>query len=339
MNDNYEPVEPNYYDYKALNNLDKNINGLLKNTEILSINIFAFEVDNEAINPFLKLFLYKNEYTETLNFLSLDFNEDFIDTDVIQLHSKIYLYTFLNLNNFNEFLETIDYKGCYVENKKLYIFFDLTKCKLLLEDIYRDSKIWLCLLDEIMNENKVCNFNVENDVSDFLTNNLDFCFLYNKNGEKYNLPIAGYSPQEDRLLNFTYVFGVSKSNNSSIFGPYYYFTTYDNAIGQIDLLRDKIKENSNKKVGIVRFALFLEHIKFIDNYQNNTKTENVEDNNSLWADKYDSIFLRNLSNEEISNEEISNEEVLNDRPIIVLKNYEQQSSLSYHYINKFNKIN
>ena len=83
INDNYEPVEPNYYDYKALNNLNKNINHLLKNTEILSIKIFAFEVNNEAINPFLKLFLYKNEYTETLNFLSLDFNEDFIDTDMI----------------------------------------------------------------------------------------------------------------------------------------------------------------------------------------------------------------------------------------------------------------
>ena len=334
INDNYEPVEPNYYDYKALNNLNKNINHLLKNTEILSIKIFAFEVNNEAINPFLKLFLYKNEYTETLNFLSLDFNEDFIDTDIIQLQSKIYLYTFLNLNNFNEFLKNIDYKGFHVENKKLYIFFDLTKCKILLEDIYRDSKIWLCLLDEIINENKVCNFNVEYDVTDFLTNNLDFCFLYNKNGEKYNLPIAGYSAQEDRLLNFTYVFGVSKSNNNSIFGPYYYFTTYDNAIGQIDVLRDKVKENLNKKVGIVRFALFLEHLKFIDNYPNNnypsnTKTENVEENNSLWADKYDSIFLRNSNNEK----------VLNDRPIIVLKNYEQQSSLSYHYIDKFNKIN
>ena len=26
VNDNYEPVEPNYYDYKVVNNLDKNIN-------------------------------------------------------------------------------------------------------------------------------------------------------------------------------------------------------------------------------------------------------------------------------------------------------------------------
>jgi len=326
VNDNYEPVEPNYYDYKVVNNLDKNINHLLnlKNTEIKSIKIFAFEVNNEAIKPFLKLFLYKNEYNETLNFLSLDFNEDFIDTDIIQLQSKIYLYTFLNLNNFNEFLETIDYKGCYVENKNLYIFFDLTKCKLLLHDIYRDSKIWICLLDEIVNEAKVCNFDVSQDVIDFFIDNLDFCFLYNKNGEKYNLPIAGYSTQEDRLLNFTYMFGVSKSNNNSIFGPYYYFTKYDNAINQIDLLRDKIKEKQNKKVGIVRFALFLENIKFIDNYQNNTKTENV------WADKYDSIFLRNV--------ETSNEKLLNECPLIVLKNYEQQSSLSYHYINKLNKI-
>lgn len=330
-NDKYEPVEPNYYDYTAVNNLEKNIDEYLNDTKILSIHILAFEINNEAKKPFLKYFLYKNEYAEILDFLSLPFSEEFTDTNLIELHSKIYLYTFLNLTNFNNFLETINYKGCYIENNKLYIFYDLTNCKIQLNDIYRDSKVWVCLLDEIVNENKVCSFNVSEDVVDFFINNLEFCFLYNKNNEKYNLPIAGYVAKEGRLLNFTYVFGVPRSNANDILGPYYYFTDYDNAINQVDLLRNREKENLNKKVGIVRFALFLEYGNFIYDYPNDTDLETLNANyDNLWENKYDSIFLGNL--------QFNSEKTLTNVPLIVLKNYEQQSPLSYHYINKSNKI-
>jgi hypothetical protein len=336
--DKYEPVEPNYYDYKAVNNLDKNIDHLLSNNQILSIHILAFEVNNEAKNPFLKYFLHKNESTEVLDFLTLYFSEEFTNTNLIELHSKIYLYTFLNLTNFNNFLETINYKGCYIENNKLYIFYDLTNCKIQLNDIYKDSKIWVCLLDELVNENKVCDFNVSPSVADFFVNNFEFCFLYNKNNEMYNLPIAGYVAKEDRLLNFTYVFGVSKSNANEAFGSYYYFTNYDNVLNHLNLLRDREKEKLNKKVGIVRFALFLENANFIDNYPtgndletlNRQNTSNINNYDNLWENKYDSIFLGNI--------ELNDGKILNDVPLIVLKNYEQQSPLSYHYINKSNKI-
>jgi hypothetical protein len=331
-NDNeiYEPVEPTYYEYKAINNLDKNIDNLLKNNKITTIHICAFEINNEAKNPFLKFFLYKNEYNDVLNFLSLDFNDFLTDTNLVELNTKMYLYNYLNLNNFNSFSETINYKGGYIENKKLYMFYDLTNCKLQINDIYSDSKMWICLVDEILNENKVCSFNVDKDVIDFLINNLDFCFLYDKNNEKYNLPIAGYVVKEDKLLNFTYTFGVSKSNNNNnIFGSHYYFTNYDNVIKKLDILRNEIKETSNKKVGIVRFALFLEYVKFIDSYSNSKLK--ISDYNNLLTNTYDSIFLGN-------NIEFENGEMLNDVPLIVLKNYEQQNPLSYHYINKFNKI-
>jgi len=322
-NDNeiYEPVEPNYYEYKAINNLDKNIDNLLKYNKITSIEICAFEVNNDAKNPFLKFFLHKNEYNNVLNFLSLNFNDFFLDTNLVEMNTKIHLYSYLNLNNFNDFSESINYKGCYIENKTLYVFYDLTSCKLQINDIYSDSKIWVCLIDEIVNENKVCNFNVDKYVTDFFINNLEFCFLYDKNNEMYSLPIAGYVGQEERLLNFTYTFGVSKSNDNNIFGSHYYFTNYDNAINKLNILRNEIKESLNKKVGIVRFALFLNYVKFVDNYSNDI----------LWSNKYDSIFL-------VNNKEFNNEEASNDVPLIVLKNYEQQNPLSYHYINKFNKI-
>jgi hypothetical protein len=338
VNDKYEPVESNFYEYTAVNNLEKDIDKLLKNFKILSIQICAYEINNDSINPYLKFYLYKNDFNfneiSSLDFLSLDFNKDFKDANIIDLQSKIYLYNFLNLNNFNDFLETVNYKGCCVENNKLYIFYDLTNCKLQINDIYSDSKIWVCLLDEIMNENKSCNFSVSQNLIDFFINNLEFCFLYNKNNERYSLPIAGYATQEDKSLQFTYTFGVTKSNNNAIFGPYYYFTNYDNVLNKLDLLRERIKESSNKKIGIVRFALFLEYVKFIQNYPNDKDYEKntirSDDYNSLWTETYDSIFLGNI--------ELDNGNILNDAPLIVLKKYEQQSPLSYHYINIFNKI-
>jgi hypothetical protein len=356
VNDKYEPVEPNYYEYKALNDLEQDIDKLLQNykiTSITSIQICAFEINNEAKYPFLKFYLHKNDFNNSLNFLSLDFNNDFTNANIIKLQSKIYLYNYLNLNNFNDFSEIANYKGSCIENNNLYIFYDLTDCKLQINDIYSDSKIWVCLLDEIMNENKSCDFNISLDVIDFFLNNLDFCFLYNKNNEKYYLPIAGYTVKEDNLLQFTYTFGVTKSTNeNAIFGPYYYFTNYDNALNKLDSLRKNIKNASNKKIGIVRFALFLEITKFIQNYPNDridyserklTKTNNdnndnnteklmerITDYNSLWTKTYDSIFLGNI--------DLDNGNILDDSPVIVLKNYEQQSPLSYHYINIFNKI-
>jgi len=335
-NDNeiYNPVEPTYYDYKALNKLSKNIDYLLNNNHITKIQICAFEINNDAKYPFLKFFLHKNEFNDFLNLLSFDFNDFYTNTNAIELNAKIYLYNFLNLNNFDDFSESIIYNGCYIENKKIYIFFDLTNCKLQINDIYSDSKIWVCLLDEILNENKVCNYSVDKNVIDFFINNLDFCFLYDKNNEKYNLPIAGYVAKEDKYLNFTYVFGVSKSNNNYIFGPNYYFTNYDNAIKNLDLLRNGTKEDLNKKVGIVRFALFLDYVKFIHRYSNNNLEKiklKTTDYGNLWTNTYDSIFLEN-------DIELDNGKSLNDYPLIVLKNYEQHNPLSYHYINKFNKI-
>ena len=62
-----------------------------------------------------------------------------------------------------------------------------------------------------------------------------------------------------------------------------------------------------------------------ETYENNYDTHklklpNKED--SLWTNKYDSVFLVNPDGS----------------PIIILKNYEQQYPLSYHYINNMNKI-
>ena len=100
-------------------------------------------------------------------------------------------------------------------------------------------------------------------------------------------------------------------------------------------------------IGVIRFALFMEKIKFIQNLQsdelddseikkerlNDTLldknyeklTMRISDHNGKWTKKYDSIFLGNSI-------ELDNGEKMDNVPIIVLKEYEQQLPLSHHII-------
>ena len=51
----------------------------------------------------------------------------------------------------------------------------------------------------------------------------------------------------------------------------------------------------------------------------------ISDHDGKWSEKYDSAYLGNV--------ELDNGEVF-DKNILVLKEYEQQIPLTYHYVNK-----
>ncbi len=55
-------------------------------------------------------------------------------------------------------------------------------------------------------------------------------------------------------------------------------------------------------------------------------TMRISDHDGKWAENYDSTFLGKI--------ELDNGEYLKNTPIYVLKEYEQQIPLSYHFIDK-----
>ena len=55
-------------------------------------------------------------------------------------------------------------------------------------------------------------------------------------------------------------------------------------------------------------------------------TMRISDHDGKWAENYDSAYIGHI--------ELDNGENLENTPIIVVKNYDQQIPLSYHYINK-----
>ena len=358
--DEYVPYEKNQYKYVE-DILEQDIEVFLSNKErkYEQINICAYEVNNEGIYPFLKFLLSRDIFNEKFNFPYLPL---YLDVSIEPLFNfiTVHLFSILKLENFQSFKEAIKIKGLYDYNNEIYLFIDLTECKLNLNDIYYSSDVMFALLDEIMNHKSICNIEIDDEVVDFFIYNNKFCYLTSDKNIRYESPTLAYVWTEEKMLNFTYMFGTPKKNNLAILGPYFYFTDYKNAIQGIypnsTILDSTIKWNNldysvknnniNKKSGIVRFAIFTGITKYIENQPNDpidksdVKNERLNDSSinqnferltmrisdydGNWSDEFDSCYLGNI--------ELDNGERIPYSPLYVLKNYNQQVPLSYHYI-------
>jgi hypothetical protein len=361
VDDVYDPVDPNYYDYEALDSLDQNIDEYLNNNIVSKIEICGFEIDNSGRSPFIKYLFEKSLSSNVLLFPSEKLNYEDLKSESLIIYTKIKLFNLLHSQNYNHFETKIQCKGFYVLDDVVKIFYDLTECKVHINDIFESNTMWFCLIDEIINYQCVLNFTVDENITNFFKNNMNFCFLRDKNNVRYEVPSLYYAGRNSSMtLNFTQMFGVSPSNKNNILGPYYYFTDLQTAVRDGCWTKDYTPATKYGKVvtdnadgryingGIVRFALFLGKMKKIENFQkdandmSDTKRERlndlslnqpleiltmrISDHDGKWAENYDSAY--------IGHTELDNGEYLENTPVIVVKNYDQQIPLSYHYINK-----
>jgi hypothetical protein len=342
--DNYEYNQelPIYYTYKGKSHLKLDINNTL--TSYDNVNIFAYNVNTSGKTPFKQVLLEKSEINSNLMFPSIIIFKNSETYELIE-YTKICLFDYLMLKNYEIFNKLINFDGFYEYNNSLYLFFDVTKCKLELYDIYINSFMWFGLIDEIVNHRHICNIKVSDAVIQFFNYELDFSFLVDENDNMFELPFVGFVSKPEKKLNYTYVFGETKGDKNNILGPFYYFNNYYNAFNNAG---DMLNENPEfKKTGIVRFALFLDNVKYIENYPNDPidKSEikqmrlrdtnldqkfeyltiRITDHDGKWIEKYNSVYLGNIK--------LDDGNILN-KQIIVVKEYIQQVPLSYHYINK-----
>ena len=359
--DVYTPVEPNIYNYTALSRLIDNIDDLLCSN--IRIKIMAYEIKNNKKNPYLLYLLYKDELAESLFFPELPTMYQNVNSDNVIKLSKLMLFNLLSLSDHSEFDNNICFKGFYLNGYDVHIVFDLTECKLQIYDVYRKNQMWFTLLDEIINHKKINNIFIYSSVTNFFINNNDFIFLKNENGDNYELPIVGYIGMNGIKYNkvsFTYTFGNSPKDKNAILGSYYYFTDYKNSFREggwsetgkpvkvDDILITDNEYGRYKKGSILRFGLFLGKMKMVENLPNDESdnsdikkerledpdldknmeilTMRISDHDGKWAENYDSAFLGKI--------ELDNGEYFKNNQIYVLKEYEQQIPLSYHFIDK-----
>ena len=338
QNEYDESIDPKFYYYKGLDKLDKLYDALKSNIKIDNFYICGYRVNNSELYPFLN-FLLKNDF-ETNEFLfpSLKLNGATLLTKIQNLSN---IKSLLNLALYNIILDDkYEFKGLYYYKNNIYLFFDFTNCKLIINNTYKNSIIWNVLVDEIINTKNVCNIKINQDITNFFNENIDFIFLKDSNEKIFEIPSVVYVGKEFSKINFTYIFGTSKPDNNFLFGPYYYFTDFKNAVKQC------IGNKNNDKGGLVRFALFTGLTKVILNnisdpidksdikkeltsklnnlYEN--LTQRITDYGGKWVENYNSVYVGDI--------ELDNGEKMKNTPIYVVKNYEQQIPLSYHFINK-----
>ena len=181
------------YTYSGLNILNKNDTF---NKTFETVYVCAYKIDTRAMIPFIQYLLYKNN---TLSFPSFKYtNSPTIINDTIVLLSFLFKSPSIDCT----------YKGHLTMDDDLYLFFDISN------ETNAGQKLWFSLIDEIINYNNICNFQIESTVSTLFLNNNQLLTLHDLQGNAFETPVVAYSGQHDSMLNFTFVFGVSDTETS-----------------------------------------------------------------------------------------------------------------------------
>jgi len=359
LNEDYCPPEPVYYNYGVKNFLMRDVSLFADTDEYASIILCAYKIDTNGKYPFLQFLLTDNGLSK-LSLPSLLIYTSFNKNNLIS-YSKVFLSGILQVLDFESFNSVIEFDGFYEFGSNLYLFYDVTKCNIELDDTYSSSQLRFALTDEILNHRKICNIEIAAETTNFFLKNDSINYLYDKNNEAYEIPIVGFvGKSTPKQLNFTNIFGESSKDKMAILGPYYYFTNFFNAIRQggwstnykQESMFNKLITDNEKgryiKGGIVRFALFPGQTKYIENTpkdqiddseikkfmledKNNDRRYEIQtlricDHDGIWANDYDSVYLGNI--------ELDDGSLVRDTPMLVMKDHNQQIPLSHHYINK-----
>jgi len=254
-----------------------------------------------------------------------------------------------------------NYKGMISNQGVAYMFYQyIQPSDMILKTPYKtkSDELWWCLIDEICNWKKVLTMDVDKTVFQLFYDNPSLIYLYDTNYNKLEIPVVGYYGTYYKLLEFVYTFGVKESDINSMYGPYYYFTTFNRAVkyagwyyeGNKELIKEHVVTDENgrfNKGGILRSAIFMNNMRVIQNHpldeadnseytqellRNIEKREKIRiklkmvDYDGKWVNQYDSVYAGRAL--------MDNGEPLFDYPEMVVKNNSQQVTLSIHIINK-----
>lgn len=351
-------VESKYYNYGVKHILTKDIDAIKTPDQYVTIILCVYLINSNGKTPFLQYLLVNNGY-DTLTLPKLPVYALF-NKDSIIPYSGVYLSGILQTDKFEEFSNNMAFDGFYEYNDDLYLFFDITNCKINIDETYLSGHVRFGLIDEIVNHKNICNIQIDYNTSMFFIKNESITYLYDEQNNPYEIPVVGFvGKPTEKKVNFVMMFGESAKDKSAIVGPYFYFTSFHHAIRQggwsqdykSETLYDTIITDENgkyKKGGLVRFALFVGKTKYVENAPNESndeseiKKQRLEDNNldrkreiltlrisdhdGIWSKTYDSVYLGKL--------ELDDGSFLDDAPMLVLRDYEQQIPLSCHFIDK-----
>ena len=147
-----------------------------------NINLVYFNIYREVCYPFMEILLLNNyipfpifeNIIQNLVFPKISYHS------TLQLDLKEEVFSFLKENLhaigftiLKEELSNVFIKGFELFNNEIYIFIDISSIKLDRLLLNKKSEIWFGLITEIVNTKNICGINISDDVSNFVTNNIE----------------------------------------------------------------------------------------------------------------------------------------------------------------------
>jgi hypothetical protein len=176
--------EPNPISNSQLNILVPNQDIKLGINPNKPIEICIYQVSWHITNPFL-LFLFNKKNETTLSFVEFinsgSYNPERLKHNIIK-----YISTFFPVVNitYSGYYETIDKNVIILKYDDKYNYNSNVTTQ-------QNSYLW-CGVSEIINVNKVYNYNLDKSIHDFFKNNIDFIRIMNRDGIYYETPIICY---------------------------------------------------------------------------------------------------------------------------------------------------
>ena len=183
------------------------------------IHIVASHIDLRCRIPFL-LFLLERENEDALSF-------PYINGPILNMRDACN-------SVFSEFVK-IDYVGYVMFNKEAYAFVNIIDCQTS-SKLTITNKRWMCLVDEVLNYQKVLDIPVNKSCPEFLFSNADYYTLH-VGRTICEIPYVAFMTSTNaKQTEIDHYFGPTKCDYDN-----YIFESCDELVG---------------KYGIIRYAIF-----------------------------------------------------------------------------------
>jgi hypothetical protein len=328
--ENYLPVNPNFYNYIS-KGLEKDVNRLINHismnkVDINKIIICAYQVNNEGAFPFIQFLLYNNfgipflgNFFQELDFPMLEIQEK--ENNIIHLNAKEKIKYFLStMYCMVDNLDHIKVKGFYNNNNQYYLFVDISKISITPVYLTKTSPVWFALTNEIMNNKNVCNIPISQTIHDLFSSEYKLFTITDLEKKCIKNPDIVYEGSHFKQTEFQSIFGISKKTNEQ-----YYHLLYS--------INDAFKKGGWSSTGVPEFKF---NKKLTDNECGRYISGGINRIALL------SSCSSALNSDDIINGYLTFDDydlattVINNQPIAIIKDINQQVSLSYHKIDKKN---
>tara|TARA_B100001027_G_C16266985_1_gene332645 strand:+ start:2305 stop:3591 length:1287 start_codon:yes stop_codon:yes gene_type:complete len=308
------------------------------------VSFLIYRTNDKGLAPFLEFCLYRYS-DDDINLIT--FPQVFVQNESL---SNV-IDNYLNKNNL-----VSDINPSYKIIGKIIVD-NLPVIVINLEDInifsYQDSieysYVWSTTY-EIINTRSIYGVPIHDKLTNCFINNSFLITLYDFNDNPIEVPEILYVGDKSEKILYESVVGLTKSSPLASLGPFYYLSTYENALryskdnNLLYGLDTKKKKKDSYQSGILRCAVFTGRMKIMmnrsidiekdeigedlslmvteqQNYDYLEKTKFMRDNVGYWARKYDSIYAGRV--------QLEDDTIYKKEPIFVVKYWSQQLALSW----------